>query len=109
MARLYLDEDVNVRLVPLLRARHFEVSTTLEHKMLGIDDAQQLEFALSIQSVLVTHNRVDFENLFREYVQEEKHTAGIVILIRRDVREMAQRLSRFCLTHSDIEDQLFYV
>ena len=70
MARLYLDEDVNVRLAPLLRARHFEVSTTLEHKMLGIDDAQQLEFALSIQSVLVTItasiSRTSFENTFKK-------------------------------------------
>lgn len=122
MVNLYLDENVNIPwppkavfssrrrlLAPILRGRNIPTTTALESKMLGVSDAEQLEFASSLDAALVTHNRVDFENLFCEYIQSGKKTAGIIILIRRDVYTMAQRLSRFCLQHKNIENQLFYV
>ncbi len=109
MVKLYLDENVNVLLASLLRARNIEVSTTLESNMLGTSDEEQLDYATSRDAALVTHNRVDFENLFQKYIESSKRTSGIVILIRRDVYTMAQRLSRFCLVHKDITGQLFYV
>ena len=109
MVKLYLDEDVNILLVSLLRARNIEVTSTLERKMLGSTDVRQLEYASSIDSALVTHNRVDFENLFREFVQSGRTMTGIVILVRRDVHLMAQRLSRFCLQHERLENQLLYI
>lgn len=77
--------------------------------MLGTSDEEQLEYATSRDAALVTHNRVDFENLFQKYIESSKRTSGIVILIRRDVYTMAQRLSRFCLVQKDITGQLFYV
>lgn len=109
MVKLYLDENVNVLLASLLRARNIQITTALERNMLGANDMQQLEFASSLDAALVTHNRVDFENLFRQYIQADKKTAGIIILVRRNVYTMAQRLSRFCLSHENIENQLHYV
>ena len=109
MVNLYLDEDVNILLASLLRARSIVVITTLECGLLGTDDRRQLQFASSRGAAVVTHNRIDFENLYRECIQSGMTSGGIIILIRRDVYAMARRLSRFCLTHETIENQLWYV
>ena len=77
--------------------------------MLGRSDRDQFEYAVQIKAAFVTHNRADFENLFREYIEKGKSFPGIIILIRRDVYRMAQLLSRFVLTHESIENQLWYI
>ncbi len=109
MVSLYLDEDVNVLLGLLLQARNIEVTTAREQKMLGRKDKEQLDHAFKLKSVMVTHNRVDFENLFREYIEKQMQCNGIIILIRRDVYSMAQFLSKFVMTHDDLTNQLWYV
>ncbi|HLX11228.1 MAG TPA: DUF5615 family PIN-like protein [Bacteroidota bacterium] len=66
MAPLYLDEDVNVLLVALLRARNIEVTSTLEQSNLGKSDREQLDYCIRSERILLTHNRVDFEKLYSE-------------------------------------------
>jgi predicted nuclease of predicted toxin-antitoxin system len=107
--KLYLDEDVHGLLARLLRARNISVETTPEGSMLGKNDWEQLEYATQKNAVLVTHNRVDFENLFTKYVEQGKSLNGIIILIRREVYVMANRLSKFVLAHEEIKNQLWYV
>ena len=109
MVNLYLDEDVHGLLVKLLRARNIPVKTTQESKMLGKNDWDQLEYAIQINAALVTHNRVDFENIFNSYIEKGENQSGIIILIRREVYVMANRLSKFVLSHEDIKNQLWYV
>lgn len=109
MVKLYLDEDIHGLLAKLLRARNIKVETTQESKMLGKEDWEQIEHAIKTNSVMVTHNRVDFENLFAMYVEQTKNFPGIIVLIRREVYVMANRLSRFVLSHEDIKNQLWYV
>ena len=109
MASIYLDENVNVLLSSLLRARNIHVVTALESTMLGKSDDEQLVFASQHGYALVTHNRIDFENLFRKYVEQNKGFSGIIILRRRNVYQMAQRLSKFTLMHDNIDGQLWYV
>jgi predicted nuclease of predicted toxin-antitoxin system len=60
---LYLDEDVDVLLAQLMRARGFVTVTTQEAGQLGNNDAEQLAYAISQHKTLLTHNRVDFEAL----------------------------------------------
>ncbi|TAK56856.1 MAG: hypothetical protein EPO24_10550 [Bacteroidetes bacterium] len=90
MVRLYLDEDVNVLLALLLQARSINITTAHGQKMLGRSDVEQLDFASTLNAALVTHNRVDFEKLFQEYIENERRYDGIIVLIRRDVYTMAQ-------------------
>lgn len=67
MVKLYLDENVNILLASLLQPRKISVITTLESRMLGKNDREQLDFATGLDAAIVTHNRADFEHLFREY------------------------------------------
>jgi 2C-methyl-D-erythritol 2,4-cyclodiphosphate synthase len=109
VVKLYLDEDVHGLLPVLLRAKNIQVETTQESKMLGKSDADQLKHDFKTNAILVTHNRVDFENIFRTYIEKDKSHSGIIILIRKEVFVMASRLSRFVLSHEEVNNQLWYV
>ena len=77
--------------------------------MLGKSDQEQLAFATTLNAAIVTHNRVDFENLYREYIEQGRSFGGIIILSRKNVYVMAQKLARFAATHEGIEGQLGYL
>ena len=77
--------------------------------MLGKSDEAQLKYAVSSEAALVTHNRVDFEKLYTHYMNKSIKHYGIIILIRRDVHLMANRLSGFLQTHDQIVNKLWYV
>lgn len=64
---LYLDEDVDVLIAQLMRARGFVVVTTQEVGQLGNNDAEQLAYAFRQHKTLLTYNRVDFEALAQTY------------------------------------------
>jgi hypothetical protein len=81
--RLYLDQDVPVQLAGMLRAQGVEVLTTLEAGALGQSDAQQLADAVAAGRVLVTHNRLGFEQLHMDYVAEGRPHFGIIIAAQR--------------------------
>ena len=61
--RVYLDEDVDVHLAPLLAAHGIDALTTVAAGNLGRTDEEQLTFAIAGSRVLISHNRTDLENL----------------------------------------------
>ncbi len=108
---LYLDEDVDVLVADLVRARGLKAVTTQEVERKRKADDDQLAYATSQQLVLVTHNRVDFEELAQQYFAEGKSHSGIIIAVRRDPYEIAQRLL-VILNHvmaDEMTDQLRYI
>ena len=108
---LYLDEDVSVILGAILCARGFNALTVRDAKQLGQTDTEQLKKATNGNRVLLTHNRVDFEQLHSEYMKTGKTHAGIVIARRRVPSEMATRIGRLLtrLPSTKFSNQLFYV
>lgn len=64
-AELYLDEDVSALTAILLRGRGLNVVTALAEHTLGQDDAAQLAHAAALGRCIITHNRLDFEQLHR--------------------------------------------
>jgi hypothetical protein len=61
--------------------------------MLGESDARQLEFAISQQRAIVTHNRDDFLDLHSRYVEENKEHYGIIIARSRAPQVLVASLS----------------
>jgi predicted nuclease of predicted toxin-antitoxin system len=59
IAELYLDEDVDVLVADLLRARGFVATTTRDAGKLQASDTEQMACAVSRQETLLTHNRAD--------------------------------------------------
>ena len=108
---LYLDEDVDVLVADLVRARGFKAVTTTEAGQKGKADDDQLAFAASQQWTLLTHNRVDFEELAQQYFADGKTHSGIIIAARRDPYEIGQRLLIILnnVTADEMIDQVRYI
>ncbi len=81
-AGLYLDEDVSVLMAALLRSRGLDAVTAVAEQMLGLDDSAQLAHAAALGRCVLTHNRVHFESLHRQYLASGRDHAGIVIATR---------------------------
>ena len=109
--RFYLDEDVSVLVAKLLRARGFDVRTTLDAGNLGASDDRQLDFAAQNGLAIITHNRVHFEALARQCLAAHRDHHGIVIAVRRPAHEIARRLLTVLdtTTPEEMKDQLRYV
>jgi predicted nuclease of predicted toxin-antitoxin system len=89
---LYLDEDVDILLADLLRARGFDVTTTQEAGNAGAGDIVQIEYAIAQQKTFLTHNRTDFGEIHKKFVISNKHHFGIIIAVRRHPYELARRV-----------------
>ena len=110
-ADLYLDEDVSVLVAALLRSRGLDAVTAVGEQMLGLDDSAQLAHAAAMGRCVVTHNRVHFELLHRQYLAAGRDHAGIVVATRRAPHEVASRIVMLLntLTADEIRNQILYV
>jgi hypothetical protein len=108
---LYLDEDVDVLLADLMRARGFRVTTTQAAGQVGKTDESQLAFATSQRKAILTHNRVHFEALAQGYFEEKKAHSGIIIAVRRRPKELSRRVLILLdsVTADEIENQVRYI
>ena len=79
-AALYKDEDVSALVATLLRSRGLDVTTVPEQLTLGRTDGEQLELATSMKRCLLTHNRVNFERLHIQYMDDNRQQPGIIIV-----------------------------
>ena len=79
--------------------------------MLGKTDREQLDHAIELKSIFLTHNRVHVEKLYAKLIEEGKEHYGIIIATRRNVYELARRVSRFLELHTaeSIKYQLWYI
>jgi hypothetical protein len=108
---IYCDEDVDVLIKPLLEAKGFKVFTTLDEKLLGASDIQQMEHAIERGHVFLTHNRAHYEQLYAELIVKGEDHSGVIIASRRNVYELARRISKVLsgYTKESIKNLLLYV
>ncbi len=109
--KLYLDEDVDVVIAAMLRARGFGVTTTQAEGNLGAADATQLAHAADKQMAVLTHNRQDFERLFEDCASSGRSHSGIIVAFRRPAREIVRRLIVILnsVTADEMDNQIRYV
>lgn len=109
--RLYLDEDINVLVADLLKARGFDALTVRDAGQLRASDPEQLAYAVNHQRVLVTHNRGDFEELIQTYFETEQKHYGVILAVRRSPQEIARRLLVILnqVTADEMENQVRYI
>jgi hypothetical protein len=108
---LYQDEDVDVLIADLIRARGFMATTTQEAGQIHNNDADQLAYAVSCPCALLTHNRTDFETLAQDYFAAGRTHYGMVIAVRRPPQEIARRLLRILnhMTAEEMQNQVRYI
>ncbi|MDY6806390.1 MAG: DUF5615 family PIN-like protein [Cyanobacteriota bacterium] len=110
-AKVYFDEDVSVLVATLLVARGLNAGTARDQGMLSESDDRQLAYAAATNRCLVTHNRLDFEKLHAQYLNNNRLHFGIVIASRKSPYEIAKRVAILLdtFTADEIANQLFYV
>ena len=108
---LYLDEDVSVIVGDILRARGFVAITTQGAGKLASGDQEQLDYAISQRTTLLTHNRADFEALAQRYFESGQTHHGTIITVRRPANDIAKQLLPILnsITADEIENQLLYI
>jgi predicted nuclease of predicted toxin-antitoxin system len=108
---LYLDEDVDVLVAELVRARGFSAITTREANQLGANDIEQLSYAVNQQKTFFTHNRADFETLAQTYFATGQTHYGIIIAVRHSPYEIVRRLLLILnrVTADEMQDQVRYL
>lgn len=101
--RLYIDEDaMSHSVIAGLRARDIDVTSVIEEGRQGLEDVDQLEFAIVQERVIYTCNARDFYRLHTEYLQQGKMHAGIIIITqqRYGIGEQIRRLLKLISTKS---------
>ena len=85
--------------------------STHQAGQLGKSDDEQLAYAASRQMAILTHNRADFEELARRYVDSGGRHHGIIIAVRRPPYELAHRVLAILngVTADEMEDLVRYI
>jgi uncharacterized protein DUF5615 len=109
--RLYFDEDVSARVAQLVRARGFDIVTTVEAKRLGSTDRSQLEFAAAETASARNPQPPALRAIERLLRSSGDTHAGIIIAVRRPPRDLAGRLLGILnrLASDEMLNQLLYV
>jgi predicted nuclease of predicted toxin-antitoxin system len=108
---LYLDEDIDVLIADLLRARGFVAITARDAGQLHKSDTEQLAYAVNQRKALLTHNRADFEALAQAYFAARQTHCGIILAIRRPPHEVVRRLLLILnrVTADEMQNQVRYI
>lgn len=91
---LYTDADVHGDLANLIRKRGFDARSAYEETNAYLSDEQQLEYAATQGRALLTHNARDFEPLYRQWWEAERHHSGVIISQKLGIGEMLRRVLR---------------
>ncbi|OGW65611.1 MAG: hypothetical protein A3H49_03225 [Nitrospirae bacterium RIFCSPLOWO2_02_FULL_62_14] len=109
--RLYLDEHVPVSVAPALAAHGVDCLTTLQAHNLGLSDEDQLAFAAENGRAFVTFNRKDFISLARQWQDQGRSHAGLILSRELPVPELLRRFRRFLQRHQsdDLTNQVLWL
>ncbi len=108
---IYLDENVHILIAKIVQSHGFKALTTQDVGRKGASDSEQLEFASKEGYAILTHDRVDFEELAAEYFAMGKNHCGIVILADNSPQEIARRMISVLndFTADEMINQIIYI
>lgn len=108
---VYSDEDVDIRVAEILKAKGVRAITCRQAGMLGQSDEAQLAWATEHAMALLTHNRVDFEQLARNAIAAGTSHSGMFIAVKRPYHEIARRMSILLnqVTADEISGNILYL
>ena len=92
----YLNENIPVRIVPLLSSKGIKAVHTLSVGNQGFSDEAQLEYASANKYVLVTHNRRHFRGLHNRWMRDQKSHSGIIVIRCDEPENLVSRIEAFC-------------
>ncbi|MGI8787222.1 MAG: DUF5615 family PIN-like protein [Pyrinomonadaceae bacterium] len=95
----------------IVQSHGFKAVTTQEAGRRGASDSEQLKYASEKGLAILTHDRIDFEELANEYFASGKNHCGIIILADNSPQEISRRtiavLNDF--TADEMTNQIIYI
>lgn len=112
--RLYIDEDAcETAVAKGLRRRNIDVLTTIEAGRSGVDDPDQLAFAVDQGRAIYTFDVRHFARLHSEWLSQGLEHRGIIVLCDQDlsIGEKIRRLAELtsCLTAEEMVNRIEYL
>ena len=101
--KLFMDEDVHLSRSQALRRRGHDALHVREVQRRGLDDADQLDYAVKESRCLVTFNVGHFVRLHGKFLQADRAHFGIVVSKQLPLGQMLRKLLLFLQTHSNEE------
>ena len=87
-------------LVRAIRARGYDIVTTLEVARTGMPDTDKLAYAAVNDRTLITFNARDFGPLHRDYLINGKSQSGIIVSKQLETGVLVRRLLRLLQSRS---------
>jgi len=111
LIRFLTDEDVYGAVAVQLRANGFDAISTPDVERRGASDASQLSWAAQENRVLVTFNVSDFAQLHYQWLEDDRHHAGMIVSRQRPIGEVVRGLLHLAksLDDEDMQDRLEYL
>jgi predicted nuclease of predicted toxin-antitoxin system len=92
---LFLDENVDEKLGPVLRRYGYQAHTAREAGRKGCTDEEQLEYAVQQKMAILSHNIADFVLLHRRWLAQGKHHHGIILTSTTEFRSLLRKVLAF--------------
>ena len=105
---LYLNENMSVHLINILKKIGINAIHTYSAGNGGTTDENQLEFATKNKYILVTHNRADFKKIHKEWLKNKKNHFGILAMSPSEEEYLADRIQRFFISKYHLVTVPFY-
>lgn len=108
---LYLDENIDVLVAKILRARGLTVVTTDDMGHKGSSDPDQLVYAVENGFAIVSMDRIDFEALAKDYFYAGREHFGIFLVTDGSPQLIARKLTIFLdfNTADEMRNQVVYL
>jgi hypothetical protein len=111
---LYIDEDASRKsFVSALRDLNLDLVTTSEAGNLGLDDSEQLIWAINHNRAIYTFNVQDYCRLHKMYMSEGRQHGGIIVVPRQSysVGEQLRGLQKLISSISleEMKNQLVFL
>ncbi len=97
MVSLYLDDDLDPALAPLLRQRGVDAISSIEANTVGQKDELHLQWAASHGRILVSYNFHDYLPIAERWFLDGHEHAGIILSFRQFRRHQIGELIRLLL------------
>jgi len=111
IARIYTDEDIYGELAEALRKRGVDAESTAEAGNLGLEDREQLAYAVTQKRAILTFNRDHYERLAVEYFLNDREHYGIIISPQYEFGELLRRVLKLLesVTADELRNQIRYL
>ena len=111
VAKIYTDEDIYGEFAEALRKRGVDAESTVEAKNLGLEDHEQLAYAVTQKRAILTFNREHYERLAVEYFLNDREHYGIIISPQYEFGELLRRMLKLLksVAADELRNQIKYL